>query len=89
MAGRTRIEMEDRWYDVFSGWDRADREAALKVITALHRRLPDDPKQKVPKPSDDPPPPGNPAKNGNATDKTGAQPAVTLLDGQTDAEAIR
>jgi hypothetical protein len=46
MARRPKIEMEDRWYDVFSGWTQADREAALKVLATLHRHLPDTTKDK-------------------------------------------
>ncbi len=35
--------LEARWYDEFSKWGRADREAALKVLGTLHRHLPDKP----------------------------------------------
>ena len=73
MARVSRDDIESRWYDCFSGWTHADREAAMKVLATLHRHLPADPKAKPPKPD-------KPATNG--------QPAATLLDGQTESEAI-
>lgn len=36
--------LENRWYDLFSSWDKADREAAMRALAVLHRHLPDKPK---------------------------------------------
>ena len=41
--GSTKENLESRWYDVFSGWTKADREAALRVLMTLHRHLPEAP----------------------------------------------
>jgi len=46
MARIARADIESRWYDVFSSWKKADRAAAIKVLMALHPRLPDDPREK-------------------------------------------
>ena len=48
MARIAKVDIESRWYDVFSGWDKQDRAAAIKVLTALHPRLPDKPSKKEP-----------------------------------------
>jgi len=39
MARRSRLDIESSFYDVFASWTTADREAALKVLNALHRTL--------------------------------------------------
>jgi hypothetical protein len=36
---RPRKGTEEVWYDTFAGWPEEDREAALKVLTHLHRAL--------------------------------------------------
>jgi len=41
MARLTNIEIEKRWYDLFCGWEKSDRAAAIKALTQLHPRLPD------------------------------------------------
>jgi hypothetical protein len=41
MARTAKTDIESRWYDVFSAWARADREIALRVLTELHKRLPE------------------------------------------------
>lgn len=83
MARVSKDDLEARFYDVFSGWDKADREAALKVLATLHRHLPADTKAKqtkTDKTSD------QVAGSGNMVN---AQPAATLLDQQAEGEAIR
>ena len=40
MPRRKNSDIEAEWYDCFAKWDHADREAALKVLTTLHRALP-------------------------------------------------
>ena len=52
MARVSRDDIESRWYDCFSGWTHADREAAMKVLATLHRHLPADPKAKPLKPAE-------------------------------------
>ena len=47
MARTARADIEVKWYDVFSGWSRADREIALRVLTELHKRLPEPKKTKA------------------------------------------
>lgn len=47
MGRRARKDIESQWYDAFASWDRADREAALKVLATLHRALPDKPRAKA------------------------------------------
>lgn len=47
MARTAKADLEQRWFDCFVGWDRADREAALRVLTTLHRTLPDKPAKKA------------------------------------------
>ena len=44
MARLTNTEIEKRWYDLFCGWQKSDRAAAIKALTQLHPRLPDNPK---------------------------------------------
>ena len=44
MARLTNTEIEERWYDLFCGWKKSDRAAAIKALTQLHPRLPDNPK---------------------------------------------
>jgi hypothetical protein len=46
MARTAKVDIESRWYDVFTGWPRADREIALRVLTELHKRLPEPKKAK-------------------------------------------
>jgi len=41
MARTAKNDIESRWYDVFSAWSKEDRAVALKVLTQLHKRLPD------------------------------------------------
>lgn len=41
MARRKAEDVERDWYGVFARWDKADREAALKVLAILHRELPE------------------------------------------------
>jgi hypothetical protein len=36
---RPKRPIEETWFDEFTKWDEADREAALKVLTHLHRAL--------------------------------------------------
>jgi hypothetical protein len=36
---RTREQIEADWYDTFERWDEADRVAALKVLSVVHRSL--------------------------------------------------
>ena len=50
MARLTNIEIEKRWYDLFCGWEKSDRAAAIKALTQLHPRLPDNPKTEDEKP---------------------------------------
>ena len=52
MARVSKDDLEARWYDLFSSWTHADREAAMKVLATLHRHLPADPKAKPPKPAE-------------------------------------
>jgi hypothetical protein len=47
MARTAKDDIEKRFYDVFSGWTRADREIALRVMTELHKRLPEPKKGKA------------------------------------------
>jgi hypothetical protein len=47
MARTAKADIESRWYDVFSAWTRADREIALRVLTELHKRLPEPKKGKA------------------------------------------
>ena len=47
MARRAKVDLEKEFYDVFSSWPKEDRAAAIKVLTALHPRLPDNPKKKA------------------------------------------
>ena len=41
----SKADMEKRWFDIFSSWDRADRDAALKVLETLNRHLPANPRK--------------------------------------------
>ena len=50
MARISRDDLEARWFDLFSSWAQADREAGMKVLATLHRHLPADPKARPPKP---------------------------------------
>ena len=52
MSRVSRGDIESRWYDCFSGWTCADREAAMKVLATLHRHLPADPRAKQPNPAE-------------------------------------
>lgn len=40
MARTSAVDLEKRWYDLFSGWDKDDRAVAMKVLAQLHPRLP-------------------------------------------------
>ena len=46
MARRAKADIESEWYDVFATWTKDDRAAAIRVLTALHPRLPDNPAAK-------------------------------------------
>lgn len=39
MARRSSPNIEQRWYDAFGSWPKADREAALRTLGILHRTL--------------------------------------------------
>lgn len=54
MARRAKFDIEKQFYDVFSSWDKQDRAAAIKVLTALHPRLPDKPSKKEPEQPEQP-----------------------------------
>ena len=43
MPKRSKTNIETRWYDVFSSWKKADREAAIVALTQMNRFLPEDP----------------------------------------------
>ena len=46
MARKAKLDIEKEFYDVFSGWMKEDRAAAIRVLQTLHPRLPDNPKAK-------------------------------------------
>jgi hypothetical protein len=73
-VARPQRSTRDAWIDTFADWPADEQEAALDLAACVHRQT----KRKA-----------KPPANGNATDKAGAQPAATLLDNQTEAEAIR
>ncbi len=48
MARRKQTDIEQEWFDVFAKWSKGDREAALRVLQALHRALPESRKSQAP-----------------------------------------
>ena len=44
MPRKAKPDIEKEFYDVFSSWTKEDRAAAIRVLTALHPRLPDNQK---------------------------------------------
>lgn len=48
MARVAAVDIEKRWYDVWSGWDKADREIAMRVLAQLHPRLSAKPSKREP-----------------------------------------
>ena len=82
---RPQRSTRDAWIDTFADWPADEQEVALDLAACVHRQT----KRKTPKVEEKKAGDGTKPPVGETKPPVNGQPAATLLDGQSEAEAIR